>query len=117
MNRIILSVSLCLYTKSQVNGFAHHIHKSSTLHVAFHRLRDTCKASIPTKQELPTKYVSTRWNSQLDSAESHRDLRPPIEMMTANSEYKLTRYKLTDPQWKLLNELCECLPVRIFVIL
>jgi hypothetical protein len=97
----------------KVAGFAHQIHNKDGLYQTFKNMRHTCKDAISSKKEVPTKRVTTRWNSDLACAETHRDLRAPIEMMTASSNYKLTRYQLLPRQWDWLSVLCDCLPVSI----
>ncbi|KAF8593277.1 hypothetical protein BDV93DRAFT_447095, partial [Ceratobasidium sp. AG-I] len=94
-----------------ISGLSHSVHKSATAYTAFLDIRSMCKDSISTDIEVPSKRVATRWNSDLQCAESHWALRAPIEMMTANSRYNMGKYRLSPDQWDLLNEMCQCLKV------
>ncbi|QRV81253.1 Phycobiliprotein ApcE [Ceratobasidium sp. AG-Ba] len=97
----------------KVNGFASSVLNSDLLRVAFTNIRNICKAQgeITTDKELPSSFVSTRWNSQLKTGKTHLDLRPAVEVMTANSNNNLEKCHLSKLQWELLGEVCECLEI------
>ncbi|KAG8769320.1 hypothetical protein FRC12_005039 [Ceratobasidium sp. 428] len=97
----------------KINGFASAILHSNTLLPTFVNIRNICKAQgeITTEKELPSSFVSTRWNSQLKTGITHLALQPAVEVMTANSNYKMEKYHLSKSQWNLLKEVCECLEI------
>ncbi|KAG8777328.1 hypothetical protein FRC12_000433 [Ceratobasidium sp. 428] len=94
---------------TKTNGFAIRVLNSATLGPAFIHLQNTCEASgtVKTKKTLPSSYVCTQWSSQLETGKTHLELRVPVEMMTASTNFQLTKYQLSAPQWDLLTEMCQ----------
>ncbi|KAG8733478.1 hypothetical protein FRC11_005942 [Ceratobasidium sp. 423] len=73
---------------------------------------ERCKDLIDpkVKKEVPTKRITTRWNSDLACAETHWDSQAPIQSMTDNAANKLGRYHLSTTQWTWLDWLRKTLP-------
>lgn len=96
-----------------MSGFASHLNRSATSRAAFDSIRVSVQDSIYSNVEVPSTVVETRWNSELRCATTFRDLRTPIEVMTADAGRKLTKYRLNLGQWQLVDELFEVLQVRL----
>ncbi|CAE7097739.1 unnamed protein product [Rhizoctonia solani] len=93
----------------KITGFAHQIHASPTLYAIFKSLVTRFKDMLQTGKEVPTKRVATRWDSDLACALTHIELRLPINAMTTNPSFNMSKYGLDDLQWTLLEDMVACL--------
>ena len=57
--------------------------------------------------------VRTRWNSTYDMLEFAVRHRMAIDDIAGNKAANLRRYELCDEEWKIAEQLCEMLKVRV----
>lgn len=53
--------------------------------------------------------VATRWNSTYDMLEFANEYHAALNVMTANHDMNLHKFKLSKKEWAMANELCKVL--------
>ncbi|KAE9390825.1 hypothetical protein BT96DRAFT_1063148, partial [Gymnopus androsaceus JB14] len=85
-----------------IRGLSFAIINSTT--IALPAWRDAC-ASHHLKSILLPHDVATCWNSTFDTLVVARKYSAVIDSVTGNKSLKLRRFELSDPQWKIVNDL------------
>jgi hypothetical protein len=98
---------------AQASALAKKLHKSPTLQSKFEVLIDGAKEQLKTLRRALARRVATRWNSDYECLLSLSELRPCVEMLTAESANGLQHLALDDAQWHLLGQLLDVLKVSI----
>ncbi|KAF8602022.1 hypothetical protein BDV93DRAFT_414455, partial [Ceratobasidium sp. AG-I] len=87
------------------------LHDSSALQAKFEGLIDASIQQLRTSRRALARRVSTRWNSDYECLTSHKELKPCVQMLTAESENNLRALSLDDEQWDLLEQLIRVLKI------
>ncbi|KAG8684477.1 hypothetical protein FRC09_015359 [Ceratobasidium sp. 395] len=87
--------------------------KSPTLQAKFEVLIDGAREQLNTLRRALARRVPTRWNSDYECLLSLSDLRPCVEMLTADSANGLQHLTLDETQWHILEQLLRVLRVRL----
>ena len=66
------------------------------------------------KQTLDRR-VPTRWNSDFTCLQAHLYFRVEVDRLTRNPSNNLGRYRLSDKQWQLTEDLVDALTVCIIL--
>ncbi|KAF9043281.1 hypothetical protein BJ165DRAFT_1348251 [Panaeolus papilionaceus] len=93
-----------------VAGFARRIHDSTTLNTQFLELVSNSKdPKVQSNKRALDRCVPTCWNSDFDCLSAHVHFKSVIQSMTGVSANKLQRYRLTEVQWQLADDINEVL--------
>jgi len=97
----------------KVAGLARRLHDSTTLQEKFEKLIQDDPELDGGKTSLDRR-VPTRWNTDLTCLDAHVYLKSPVQQLTAAAVNKLQKYRLTDRQWDLAEDLVDVLAASIF---
>ncbi|KAJ7938606.1 hypothetical protein B0H13DRAFT_1587522, partial [Mycena leptocephala] len=105
------AIALGIFPKAA--GLARKVHDSGTVADKFNSLVDGARTSgdLKTYKSALDRRCPTRWNSDFDCLNAHHLLKSPVEQLTATSYLKLAAFRLSDPQWDLLEEVADVLGV------
>ena len=91
------------------------MHDSTTLQEKFTKLVED-NAELDGSKTTLDRRVATRWNSDLTCLDAHVYLKNPVQQLTAAAVNKLQKYRLTDQQWNLAEDLVDVLAACIIIV-
>ncbi|EUC55345.1 hAT family dimerization protein [Rhizoctonia solani AG-3 Rhs1AP] len=96
---------------SKAASLARKLHDSPTLQAKFKGLIEASLSQLKTDRRALARRVPTRWNSDYECLLSLLELRPCVEMLTADSENNLQHLALNTEQWEILEQLIWVLKI------
>ncbi|CAE6526037.1 unnamed protein product [Rhizoctonia solani] len=96
---------------SKAASLARKLHDSPTLKAKFEALIEASLSQLKTARRALARRVPTRWNSDYECLLSLWELRPCVEMLTADSENNLQHLALDKEQWVILEQLIWVLKI------
>ncbi|KEP46987.1 hAT family dimerization protein [Rhizoctonia solani 123E] len=87
------------------------VHEKPELKHKLDQLIDGAFSSLKTARRTLARRVATRWNSDFECLESHRDLRICIEGLIGDPSNNLEHLRLGDYEWLLLNQVVRVLKI------
>ena len=102
----------------KISGLARKVQDTTVLKSAWNRIvQNDIAAGVLDKNKTDLdRRVATRWNSDLACLKAHLYFRVQITKLIAE-ERSLSRFALTDAQWKLAYELADVLEVHCIPLL
>jgi len=103
----------------QLRKLAYAIKNSTTIILPrWKEIIELCALTLTSKKKLTVRKmprdVSIRWNSTYDMLKFSSTYREPINKITDDRSMKLRDYELKDPEWKIVEDLRDCLKVGFF---
>ncbi|KAG9119766.1 hypothetical protein FRC07_005051 [Ceratobasidium sp. 392] len=96
---------------NQASASARRLHDSLTLQAKFESLIDATVEHLKTNRRALARRISTQWNSDYKCLLSRFELKPCVQMLTAESDNSLQHLALSDAQWEILSQLLRVLKI------
>ncbi|QRV80904.1 hAT family dimerization protein [Ceratobasidium sp. AG-Ba] len=97
---------------TKAGKLARKLHDTPTLQAKFELLIDASREQLQSLRRALAGRMPTRWNTDYECLLSLKELKPCVQMLTAQTENNLRDLTLEDEQWDLLDQLVRVL--RIF---
>ena len=111
-------ILLLLLLLSQLRKLAYAIKNSTTIILPWwNEAIEHCAATLTSKKKLIVRKmpwdVDNQWNSTYDMLKFAFTYSEPINNITGNRSMKIHQYELQDHEWTIVEQLWDCLKVRI----